>query len=116
MDGKGTYATGKEFGRVSFNVDADSDGGTFDGKTGTGDHFKATSVTGFTQVGNTASFGGTAEVDGDAGYTYTVSFVDNGFPGRNDTISVVIKDSGGAIVFDSHGPQLLKTGNVTVTD
>ena len=116
VDGKGTYATGKEFGRVSFTVDADSDGGTFDGKTGTGDHFKATSVTGFTQVGNTASFGGTAEVDGNAGYTYTVSFVDNGFPGRNDTISVVIKNSGGTVVFDSHGPQLLKTGNVTVTD
>ena len=112
VEGKGTYATGKECGRVSFSVDADADGGTFDGRTGTNDHFEATSVAGFTQAGNTASFSGNAEVDGDAGYTYTVSFVDNGFPGRNDTISIVIKDSGGAVVFDSHGPQLLKTGNV----
>ena len=115
VEGKGTYATGKEFGRVSFTVDANAAGGTFDGRTGTGRHFKATSITGFTQAGNTASFSGNAEVDGDAGYTYTVSFVDNGFPGRNDTISIVIKDSGGAVVFDSHGPQLLKTGNVTVS-
>ena len=87
MDGKGTYATGKEYGRVSFTVDADADGGTFEGRTATGVDFEATSITGFTQVGNTASFGGNAEFNGVAGYTYTVSFVDNGFPGRNDTVS-----------------------------
>jgi hypothetical protein len=116
VEGKGTYATGKEFGRVSFTVDANADGGTFEGKTGTGDHFKATSIVGFTQAGNTASFHGAGEVDKHGGYTYTVSFVDNGFPGRQDTVDVVIKDSGGAIVLSSHGPQILKTGNVTVSD
>ena len=116
VEGKGTYATGKEYGRVTFAVDANADGGTFEGRTATGLTFEATSVEGFTQAGNAASFGGDAEVDGEGGYTYSVSFVDNGFPGRNDTISVVIEDAGGATVFTSHGPQLLKTGNVTVSD
>lgn len=116
VDGKGTYATGKEWGRVSFKVDANAGGGSFEGRTGTGEAFKALTVTGFSQSGNTASFSGAGEVNGEAGYTYTVSFVDNGFPGREDTISVEIKDAGGATVFSSNGPQKLKTGNITVSE
>jgi hypothetical protein len=45
-----------------------------------------------------------------------VSFVDNGFPGRNDTIDVVVRGSDGAVAYSSDGPKLLKTGNVTVSD
>jgi len=37
-------------------------------------------------------------------------------PGRNDTIDVVVRDSGGAVVYTSGGHQLLKTGNVTVSE
>ena len=116
VEGKGTYATGKEWGRVSFKVDANAGGGSFSGETGTDDKFKALTIGSFSQSGNTASFSGDGEVNGASGYTYTVTFVDNGFPGRKDTIEIVIKDGGGAVVFDSQGPQLLKTGNVTVSD
>jgi hypothetical protein len=116
VSGKGSYATGKEWGRVTFAVEANATGGSFEGHTGSGRRFEATSVEAFSSSGNTASFLGTATVDGESGYTYAVRFVDNGFPGRNDTIEIVIKDAGGAVVFDSHGPQKLKTGNVEVSD
>jgi hypothetical protein len=121
VKGKGSYATGKEWGRVTFEVDANVNGGTFAGMTGSGFRFEATTVEGFTQSGNTASFGGAGTVKGpkvppDATFTYEVSFVDNGFPGREDTISIVIKDGTGAVVFASDGPQTLKTGNVEVSD
>lgn len=116
VEGKGSYATGKEWGRVSFKVDANAGGGSFSGRTGTGDTFEALTITGFSQSGNTASFGGDGKINGESGYTYSVTFVDNGFPGREDTIEIVIKDGGGAVVFDSGGPQLLKTGNITVSE
>ena len=116
VTGKGSYATGKEWGRVTFAVDASAAGGTLEGITGNGHRFKATSVESFTQGGNAASFGGAAEVDGEAGFTYGVAFIDNGTPGRLDTIQVIIKDGSGATVFTSDGPQLLKTGNVIVSD
>jgi hypothetical protein len=121
VSGKGSYATGKEWGRVQFAVEASAAGGSLEGLTGNGFKFASTSVTGFTQAGNTASFGGGATVKGpktpeSSDYTYAVTFVDNGFPGREDTISIVVKDASGAVVFDSHGPQQLKTGNVEVSD
>jgi hypothetical protein len=121
VKGKGSYATGKQWGRVQFHVDANAAGGLFDGITGNGFRFAATSVGGFSQSGNTASFGGSATWTGpkvaEGGtYTYVVSFVDNGFPGREDTISVEIKDGSGAVVFSSEGPQKLKTGDVEVSD
>jgi hypothetical protein len=116
VKGKGSYTTGKDFGRVTFEVDANAGGGTLEGITGNGHRFKALSVEGFAQAGNAASFSGAAEVDKSGGYTYEVAFADNGFPGREDTISIVIKDGSGATVFTSGGPQKLKTGNVEVSD
>jgi hypothetical protein len=106
VKGKGSYATGK----------ANANGGTFEGMTGNGYRFKALSVEGFSQSGNAASFSGAAEVNKSGGYTYQVSFADNGFPGREDTISIVVKDGSGATVFTSGGPQKLKTGNVEISD
>lgn len=116
VEGKGSYATGKDYGRVTFAVDASAEGGSFEGFTGNGNQFKALSVEGFSQSGNTASFSGDGEVNKESGYTYEVSFVDNGFPGREDTISIVIKNGAGATVFTSGGPQKLKSGNVEVSD
>jgi hypothetical protein len=121
VKGKGSYATGKEWGRVTFEVDANATGGSFEGMTGNGFQFKATSVSGFTQAGDTASFSGGASIKGPktpeaSTYTYTVTFVDKGTPGREDTISIVVKDAAGATVFTSDGPQKLKTGNVVVSD
>jgi hypothetical protein len=114
--GKGSFATGKAFGRVNFEVDANSTGGSFGFQTGNANRFVATSVEGFTRVDNTASFHGSGTWNGASGYTYEVSFVDNGTPGRSDTIDVTVVAPGGATVLSSGGPQLLKTGNVVVSD
>jgi hypothetical protein len=114
--GKGSFATGAAFGRVNFEVDADSSGGSFHFATGNGNRFVATTVEGFSRVDNMASFEGEGTWNGASGYTYEVSFVDNGTPGRNDTIDVVVRDATGAVVFTSGGPQRLKTGNVVVSD
>ena len=114
--GKGSYAPGVPFGRVTFAVDAGAAGGSFELMTGNGNRFEATSVEGFVRVGNTASFSGDGDWNGASGYTYEVTFVDNGTPGREDTISFVIRDSAGVTVFRSGGPQKLKTGNVVVSD
>ena len=111
--GKGSFQGTSS--RVQFAVDADASGGSFSLQPH-GSQFHATSVEGFSRVGNTASFHGSGAWNGASGYTYQVSFVDNGFPGRNDTIDVVVRDGGGAVVFSSGGAKLLKTGNVTVSD
>ena len=115
VKGKGSIQTGRAFGRATFEVDAGPAGGIFYGITGNGNTFEATSIEGFTAVGNTASFSGNAKVNGAGGCTYKVSFVDNGTPGREDTFNIVIS-CGGTTVFSSGGPQKLKTGNVVVDD
>jgi hypothetical protein len=121
VKGKGSFQTGKDYGRVTFEVDANARGGTFHAITGNGFTFHATSVTGFSQSGNSASFSGGASIKGPktpeaSTYTYAVRFVDNGFPGREDTIEIVVRDAAGAIVFATDGPAKLKTGNVEVSD
>jgi streptogramin lyase len=113
--GKGSFQ-GTTPGRVNFEVDASAAGGTFFLQTANNDQLNATTVEGFSRVDNTASFHGTGTWNGVAGHTYEVSFVDNGFPGRNDTINVVVRNAAGAVVFTSGGPKLLKTGNITVSD
>jgi hypothetical protein len=113
VEGKGSIQHAG--GRVYFDVLADSTGGSLL-VTQHGDDFAATSVEGFSRSGNTASFHGLGMWNGEPGYTYTTSFVDNGFPGRNDTFDLVVRDPGGTVVFTSGGAKLLKTGNVTVSD
>ena len=67
--------------------------------------------------GNSATMTGTGTYNGVAGYTFSITVVDNGAPGsRSDTIDVVIRDAAGAVVFTSDGPELLKPGNITVTN
>lgn len=116
VKGKGAFATGKAFGRITFAVDANAGGGTFEGLTGNGHRWKATSVELFAQAGNAVSFGGSAEVDKKPGYTYGVAFIDNGSPGREDTVQLIIRDATGAVVITSDGPQKLKSGDVVVSD
>jgi hypothetical protein len=114
--GKGSFQTGGSFGRVDFQVDASGSGGSFQFTTGNRRKFNSSTVTGFASSANTASFGGTGTWNGAAGHTYEVSFVDNGTPGRNDTISVVVRNPSGAVVFSSGGAKLLKTGNIVVSN
>ena len=45
------------------------------------------------------------------GYTYEVTFVDNGVPGRKDTMSLVVRNPAGAVVFTTGGPKTLATGS-----
>jgi CSLREA domain-containing protein len=112
--GKGSFQS--NVGGANVEVDASPAGGTFRVQAGTRHSFVATTIAGFTRVGNSASFRGSGRWNGVAGYTYEVSFVDNGFPGRNDTIDVVVRNAAGAVVFTSGGPKTLKTGNVTVSE
>jgi hypothetical protein len=114
VEGKGQFRSA--VGGTDFRVDATAAGGTFLFQASSRHRFNATTIENFSRVGNTVSFRGAGTWNGASGYTYEVSFVDNGFPGRNDTINVTVRDSGGAVVFTSGGPQLLRTGNVTVSD
>ncbi len=60
--------------------------------------------------GDTARFAGTATVNGMDGYTFLVTVTDGGK--KPDTIRVVIRDSGGALVYDG-GTQTVK-GQLTL--
>ncbi len=111
--GKGSFQS--PVGGMDFEVDATATGGMFR-LNSPNRKLNATTVEGFSRVGNTVSFHGQGTWNGAAGYTYEVSFVDNGFPGRNDTINVVVRNPAGAVVFTSGGPKTLKSGNVTVSD
>jgi hypothetical protein len=54
-----------------------------------GPKVKGTGVTGYTVTGPTMRrIEGTAEVNGQGGFTYVVEVADNGEPGRNDTFSI----------------------------
>jgi hypothetical protein len=111
--GKGTVQK-TSINRLTFQVDADGTGG-FLNFHGNKVRFESTSVANFSQVGNQASFDGAGTWNGIAGYTYVVTFVDNGFPGRNDTIDLVVRDPASAVVFTTGGPKKLGTGNITVS-
>jgi hypothetical protein len=63
-----------------------------------------------------ATLAATGSWNGQGGYTFAISVVDVSRRGRNsDTISVVIHDPAGALVFTSFGPQILKQGDIAVT-
>lgn len=63
-----------------------------------------------------ASWSGSGRYDGDAGYTYEVTVVDNGNGGGKsktpDTFAIVIRDGSGAVVLSTSGP--LGGGNLKV--
>ena len=64
----------------------------------------------------TATWSGAGRYDGHEGYTFTVSVVDNGNGGGRkktpDTISIVIRDAGGSVVYSASGA--LGGGNIKV--
>jgi hypothetical protein len=67
-------------------------------------------------AGKAAILRGSGAWNGDDGYTFELSVVDNASWGRlEDTIDVVIRDPAGATVFTSGGRQVLKQGDVVVT-
>jgi len=68
------------------------------------------------KIKNTATWSGTGSWNGEPGYAYTVSVVDNGSSGskKGDTIAITIRSPSGATVFATGGPQPLTGGNITV--
>ena len=78
--------------------------------------FHSGSVSTLSSSGNSATWSGTGTWNGQANYTYTISVVDNGPPGKKkaDTISITITSPTGVLVHSTGGLQTLKGGNVTV--
>ena len=60
--------------------------------------------------GKTGIFSGTATVNGVAGYSFTITVVDNGEPGKDDTFRIVI--NGLSSTYDVSGT--LSKGNIQV--
>ena len=65
-----------------------------------------------------ASWSGSGRSNGQDGYTFKATVVDNGQgSGSNktpDTINLIIRDSSGATVFATGGPVALRSGNIVV--
>jgi hypothetical protein len=109
-------------GRTSFGFNAiPIAGGGFRGqfqlRSNNGkNRFHGNVVSSLSGSGNTATWSGTGRWNGTAGYTYTISVVDNGSSGakKGDTISITIKSPSNAVVYSTGGPQTLKGGNITV--
>ena len=80
------------------------------------DRFHSTSVLTLTLTSaNAGTWTGTGRWNNVAGYTFTVSVVDNGTSGKKgDTISIVIKSPTNVTVFTTGGASPLKGGNIVV--
>ena len=63
--------------------------------------------------GKTATFSGTATKNKQPGYTFTVTVVDNGEPGKNDTFAITIKDPSGNVIYSKAAAKIIK-GNIQV--
>lgn len=107
-------------GRTSFGFNVISDITGLHGQLqvrpqGNKGRFHSTSVLTLSWSGNTGTWTGTGRWNGVAGYTFTISVVDNGTSGKKgDTISIVIKSPSNITVFTTGGPQPLKGGNIVV--
>lgn len=115
-------------GRTSFGFVAKADASGLKGQLQlkSGKHkFHGDTVTAFTVDGKTATWSGTGSWNKQAGYTYTVSVVDNGTnnggnngkgkgnkKGEPDTISLTVTAPDGSVVLNVSGP--LQGGNLTV--
>jgi len=56
-------------------------------------HLKSQSITSYSGEGNTRTFSGTATINGESGFNYTVTVSDNGEPGKgNDIFSIEISN------------------------
>jgi hypothetical protein len=119
VTGGGWIAIGT--GRTSFGFNAiPIAGGGFRGqfqlRSNSGkNRFHGSVVSSLSSSGNTAIWSGTGRWNGQSGYTYSVSVVDNGSSGgkRGDTISITVS-SPSTVVYSTGAPQLLKGGNITV--
>jgi hypothetical protein len=120
VTGGGWIAIGT--GRTSFGFNAiPIAGGGFRGqfqlRSNNGkNRFHGNVVSSLSGSGNTANWSGTGRWNGQPGYSYTISVVDNGSSGskKGDTISITITSPANVVVYSTGGPQTLKGGNITV--
>jgi probable HAF family extracellular repeat protein len=64
-----------------------------------------------------ATLTGTGRLGSDDGYTFELIVVDRAPWGRlEDTVDAVVRDPGGAVVFTSLGPQVLKQGDLRIDE
>ena len=107
-------------GRTNFGFNVISDVTGLHGQLQVRSHsnksrFHSTSILTLVSSGNSGTWTGTGRWNGVAGYTFTVSVVDNGTSGKKgDSISIVIKSPTNATVFSTGGAQPLKGGNIVV--
>lgn len=89
--------------KATFGLVAMSDGSSTKGSSEHNDHFngvklKSTEITSLVINGNTATYTGTAKVNGESGFDFTVTVTDNGEPGNapkgSDTYAISIPDIG----------------------
>jgi hypothetical protein len=83
-----------------------------------GHRFHGDTVTSLVVNGTTATWSGTGRWDGVSGARFTVTVTDAGprRSGKNppDTISIVVRDAAGAVLFTTNGPKDATTGNITI--
>lgn len=84
-----------------------------------GDKFHGTSVTQLNVSGKVATWSGEGRFNGEDGYTYDVTVKDNRNGnskkrGDPDTVTAVVRDAGGTVVWEIASPENLQRGNITV--
>jgi len=85
----------------------------------TGDRLHGYSVDSLSVVDNTATWTGSAKWNGEDGYSFEITVVDNrngnsAKKGAPDTIDVTVTDGGGAVIWSTDGVQDLKKGNIKI--
>ncbi|HWJ10163.1 MAG TPA: choice-of-anchor L domain-containing protein [Nocardioides sp.] len=117
VTGGGWVAQGT--GRTSFGFNAKSDVAGLRGQIqirgANKSRFHGDVVLTLTGTGPNATWTGTGKWNGVGGHKFTAVVVDNGTSGKKgDTISLVVKTSGGSTVFTTGGALPLKGGNIVV--
>jgi hypothetical protein len=76
---------------------------------------KAAEISSVSVNGNTAVITGGATLNGSSGYSFRLTAVDNGEPGRSDSFGLEVRDADGAIVAGlTFGPVTLSGGNIQI--
>ena len=102
--------------RTVFEFDAGPAGGTFFLQRSGGGARLSGSVASVTGSGPNATMTGTGSFNGEPGYSFEATLVEKGSPGgfKGDRIGVVVRDSGGAVVYTTGGTTAISGGNVQV--
>jgi hypothetical protein len=107
------------FGTVALNDDEGMRGNLQVNDHRSGDKFHGYSVTNISQTDTTATWTGEGRLNGEDGYTFEATVVDNRNgnskkKGDPDTIEVIVYDSGSNVVWSTDGSQDLNRGNIKV--